>query len=312
MSQRAALDVIQNLTTATSFRPVKKLEEYFEYLLSVLKDLLHKYNSLKIAEIHNQRQLEQLRDRLKDAADAVYKYADNVCDLYWYASDEEGIEEIKRAIQRDDFAPLTKFIKQLNKLYLEPAQQSCKTAEEKLEEVRASALDLATDCTTKAQEAKSSRHSATRHVRKAILVLGVLLIMFGFTTYTALAMVIFFVSLIFFCFEEWEASVKYTECEREFRELSQKFKDVKTSASSLFGYTRNIKVYLESLSSKINIINQSEETCDVHLRRRLSSAFDRVCHKFRGFRTPIYREKLAAIDKEFQDRLEGIFSGVMK
>ena len=119
---------------------------------------------------------------------------------------------------------------------------------------------------------------------------------------TVLAVAIFWV----------EASVDYAECERRFRELSQKFKDVKTSASSLFEYTRHIKVYLESLSSKIDIINQSEETCDVHLRRRLSSAFDRLCHKFRDFRTPTYREKLAAIDKEFQDKLEEIFSGVMK
>ena len=210
---------------------------------------------------------------------------------------------------------MTKFIKQLNKLYLEPAQQSCKIAEEKLEEVRASALDLATDCTIKAQEAKSSRHSATRHSRRIILAVGVFWIMFGFTTYTALAMalsLIFFFSLICFWVEEREASVKYTICEREFRELSQKFKDVMTSGSRLLEYTRHIGVYLESLSRKINIINQSEETHDVRLCRRLSSAFDRLCYTFRDFRTPTYRDKLAAIDKEFQDRLEEIFSGVMK
>ena len=48
------------------------------------------------------------------------------------------------------------------------------------------------------------------------------------------------------------------------------------------------------------------------LCRGLSSAFDRLCHKFRDFRTPTYRENLAAIDKDFRDRLEEIFSGVMK
>lgn len=304
---RAALEVIEDLAKVTAFHPVKRLDKYFKDVLSALSDLLQKYKSLKIAKIQKQHQLEILRDKLQEAADALYTYVEYVCDLYWYASDEEGIEKTKEAIQHDDLSPLTEFIKRLSELYLDTAKESCKPAEERLEEVRSSARDLVTDCETKAQEAKSNNHSCRRHTKTLPLIVvafGVLsFVICGFNTGVCTGIVVTLLALIP-CVQGREASKNYVECEREFRE---------SSASRMLEYTRQIKGYLESLSRKVNIINQSKETHGARLLcRGLSSAFDRLCHKFRDFRTPTYRENLAAIDKDFRDRLEEIFSGVMK
>lgn len=171
------------------------------------------------------------------------------------------------------------------------------------------ALELATVCRKRGQEASTKKNFAgvlggtTMVVGMSALVIAGACT-FGIGTLAGLGVaaggsaifgpgIIGLVTYTFYSdFAKWE---------KDFHELSQKLDHVKLSASNTFDHTRKTKMYLESLSQKIAIVNQVREANEV--RSCLASAFERLCKRFEGLDPPRYREKLEATKADFHARI---------
>lgn len=295
---------------------IKKLEKFCKEILSKLASVCEKCSSLS-GEVHIKREdYEKLKDSLKEAASAVNLYAGHVCDLYVNACNEKDVENTKRGIERGDDKLLEGFIEHLLAL-LKKADSSCEKAEKALAEVRSRAREMVTKCNIGADEAKS-KMEGTKLVSGGGLALGGVLAAVGATVLIVsnpLAGVIGVVAggVVGVGSRRMNhISSGFKKHESDLRELSQVFGDVKSRASSMFDFTRQIKQYLESLSDKLSIVNRAREAHDVYSRERLIAAFDRFCRQFYDVHSPTYRKKLSAIDDEFRERIEEIFKEIMQ
>ena len=89
-------------------------------------------------------------------------------------------------------------------------------------------------------------------------------------------------------------SSDYEAQEKELREQSQSVDKVMSSSSSILDLILTIKGELESVSSKIDIVNQARE--EAHKApSRLVSAFDRLCQNIRLLDAFVYQEQLKAM-----------------
>jgi len=292
------------------------LKAFTDAISEVVSGILERYNSLAYAEASSRNRLDAVQEGLARAVEAAYTYAEHVCDLIWYSSNVEMIQSIRDGIERDDFAPLEKFVRQLLSVYLASAEYSCKKAESALKDVRLSALELATDCRRRGLEAKTKKN-ITRAVGGATLVVGTTTLViagactFGIGTLAGLC-VAAGGSAIFgpgIGVATYGFYSDFAKLEKDFSELSQLFDRVKSSASVMFDHTRKTKMYLESLSQKIAIVNQTRDAHEV--RSCLTSAFERLCERLDGLETPAYREKLEATKETFRTRITELLGSQM-
>lgn len=293
---------------------IERLSQLLEAILSKLDSLRQKSISLSIATVVNRGKLDGLEQDLKKAARAVNRYVERICDLYVYASNKEMIEQIKEEMESGDFTLLTKFITDLQDRYLKPADKSCEEAEEKLEAIRSTAVQLAVDCSKMRTDAKS-RKSTSRLVGGTVVAAGGALALgaftFGIGTLVGAGAVVLGLSVGSASgYATYVTSSEFSKNESELGELSKEFEGVKLSASHLLEFTRENKEYLETVTDKLNLINQAGEDHDVHSRKRLSLAFDRLCQKLSDLNTPMYKKKLNAIDEDFRQKVEKIFKGM--
>ena len=287
---------------------LQRLKSFTVAVLAALDSILQTYNSLKNAEVSSRHRRETLIEDLKQAVEAACEYAGHVGDLMWYGSNMERIRNIKEGIERNDFTPLTEFIEQLRTTYLVTAESSCQRATRAFEDVRSGALQLATDCRERGQEAKTKK-KFTRAAGGTAAAVGTATMVivggctFGIGTLVGLGVIAVGSAAVGtgFGILTYTVSSDVATWEREFSELSQSLDGVMSSASSMLDYTRTIKMYLKSISDKIAIVNRTMEAHEVH--SCLTSAFDRLCQSFNGLDTPTYREKLRATNEEFQARI---------
>ena len=301
MAVDAVVDVFQRVAAIRPDLPLNSLlqhqENFTVAVLKALDSIVERYDSLKRAELSSRHRLETLIKDLKQAVEAACEYVRRVGDLMWYGGNVERIRNIKEGIERNDFTPLTEFIEQLRTTYLVTAESSCQKAARAFEDVHSSALQLATDCRERGQEAKT-RKTFTRAAGAAVGTATMIIVggcTFGIGTLVGLGVIVGSAAATH------TISSDLAEREREFIELSQSCDGVISSASSMLDYTRTIKMYLESISEKIAIVNRTMEAHEVHFC--LTSAFNGLCQRFDGLDTPTYRERLRAINEEFQAQI---------
>lgn len=247
--------------------------------------------------------IAECRSRLKTLHSNLERAIEvNIGDLCRYASNEERIDKIRQGIERGDLTLLTEFITQLLTVHLLPAENSFHEAVEAVKEVRSLSIESVTDCRIKAEEAKSKKEAA-KLVSGVIAIggLGVGMVIsvvagaYGY--YTVSTLLGLYLTTAISAVAVYRLSSKFATWEDKLRELSQSLDKVMLSASSLLDLTRTIKEDLESVSRKVDIVNQAREKAQ-EAPSRLVSAFDRLCQKIVSLGASAYLEQLRAMNED--------------